>query len=105
MRNNRIWARILGVENTVVEAVEFDDDEGCVVVSVRPRSRARSRCGMCQRRCPGYDNGPLAVRYPASLCVITGLQAPTLWPGRDQPGAGYLPSRRHSADDGVVSGR
>ena len=65
MRNNRIWARILGVENTVVEAVEFDDDEGCVVVSVRPRSRARSRCGMCQRRCPGYDNGPGRRRWRA----------------------------------------
>jgi hypothetical protein len=35
VRNSRIWARILGVENTVVEAVEFDEDQGCVVVSVR----------------------------------------------------------------------
>ena len=57
MRNNRIWFRILGVEKTVVDGVEFDDATGCVVVSVRPTLRARSRCGVCRLRCPGYDGG------------------------------------------------
>ena len=32
MRNNRKWAGILGVENAVVEAVEFSDELECVVV-------------------------------------------------------------------------
>lgn len=68
VRNNRIWARILGVEKTVVEGVEFDDGAGCVVVSVRPATRARSRCGVCRRRCPGMtagrgaDGGGLSMR-------------------------------------------
>ncbi len=44
----------LGVEKTVVEDVEFDEDEGVVVVSVRPVARQRGRCG---RRCRGYDQG------------------------------------------------
>ena len=73
MRNNRIWARILGVEKTVVEAVEFDEDQGCVVVSVRPSSRARSRCGMCRRRCPGYDNGPGRRRWRALDAGLTSV--------------------------------
>ncbi len=44
----------------VVESVEVEvaDDEGVVVVaSVRPARRWGSRCGRCQRRCPGYDRG------------------------------------------------
>lgn len=73
MRNNRIWARILGVEKTVVEAVETDEDQGCVVVSVRPSSRARSRCGMCRRRCPGYDNGPGRRRWRALDAGLTSV--------------------------------
>lgn len=65
MRNNRIWAGILGVDDTVVEAVNIDDESGCVVVAVRPKSTARSRCGMCRRRCPGYDSGHGRRRWRA----------------------------------------
>jgi len=71
VRNNRIWARILGVEKTVVEGVEFDDDTGCVVVSVRPTLRARSRCGVCRRRCPGYDGGAGRRRWRALDAGLT----------------------------------
>ncbi|MDM7490886.1 ISL3 family transposase [Rhodococcus sp. CSLK01-03] len=71
MRNNRIWARILGVEKTVVEGVEFDDDTGGVVVSVRPTLRARSRCGVCRRRCPGYDGGAGRRRWRALDAGLT----------------------------------
>src|ERR1039457_2772262 len=31
--------------------------EGEVIVSVRPSCRERGRCGICRRRCSGYDNG------------------------------------------------
>lgn len=71
MRNNRIWAEILGVENTVVEGIEIDDDLGCVVVSVRPAAKARSRCGVCRRRCPGYDGGSGRRRWRALDAGLT----------------------------------
>ena len=36
-----------------------------IVVSVRPVARARSRCGHCGRRCPGYDLGEGRRRWRA----------------------------------------
>jgi transposase len=47
----------LGVEKTVIERVEFDEDAELLVAHVRPTARARSRCGVCGRRRPGYDPG------------------------------------------------
>lgn len=48
----------MGVEKkTVIERFEFDEDEGLLMVHVRPTKRQRSRCGVCRRRCPGYDRG------------------------------------------------
>ncbi|WP_326562955.1 ISL3 family transposase [Micromonospora sp. NBC_01796] len=65
MRNARLWARLLGVEKTVVEGVEFDEDAGVVVASVRPGRGQRRRCGVCGRRCPGYDRGEGRRRWRA----------------------------------------
>ena len=45
MRGNILLRAVLGVEKTVVEDVKFDEDEGVVVVSVRPVARQRGRCG------------------------------------------------------------
>ena len=57
MRFHKLWQRLLGVERTVVEGVVFDEDDEVVVASVRPRKGAKNRCGICERRCPGYDQG------------------------------------------------
>ncbi len=58
MRNTTVWAGMFGVEeSTVIEGVEFEDESESIVVSVRPRKGATRRCGLCQRRCPGYDHG------------------------------------------------
>ena len=57
MRDASLWGALLGVEKTVIEGVEYDAVRVQVIVSVRPRSRARSRCGICRRRCRGYDQG------------------------------------------------
>ena len=57
MRTGRVWARLLGVDKTVVERVEFDEDAGELVAHVRPARGERRRCGVCRRRCPGYDPG------------------------------------------------
>ncbi|MGI5241051.1 ISL3 family transposase [Dactylosporangium sp. CA-139066] len=65
MRGARVWARLLGVEDTVVERVEFDEQEGVIVASVRPGRGQRRRCGVCRRRCPGYDQGVGRRRWRA----------------------------------------
>ncbi len=56
---------MLGCDDTVIEAVdwqELDAGDGAgprltVVARVRPRSRQASRCGICGRKRPGYDQG------------------------------------------------
>ena len=57
MRDVSLWRGVLGVEKTVIERVEYDQDAQTVVAHVRPTSRQRGRCGLCRRRCPGYDAG------------------------------------------------
>ena len=49
---------MIGVErDVVIEAVEFDEEAGEVVVSCRLRRGVARRCGECGRRCAGYDRG------------------------------------------------
>ncbi|HYN51968.1 MAG TPA: ISL3 family transposase [Thermoleophilaceae bacterium] len=63
MRGIRVWARLLGLARAVVEDVFLDDE--VVVVCVRPRAREQGRCGVCGRRCPGYDWGEGRRRWRA----------------------------------------
>ena len=65
MRDVSLWRCLLGVEKTVVEQVVFDEDVELLVLHVRPTARQRSRCGICGRRCPGYDAGPGRRRWRA----------------------------------------
>jgi transposase len=64
MRGIRVWARLLGLRRAVVEDVRMGSD-GEVIVSVRPSWRDRDRCGVCRRRCPGYDLGEGRRRWRA----------------------------------------
>ncbi len=64
MQNATLWRALLGVEKTVVEEVEYDEDEQ-LVAHVRSRARARGRCGRCQRRAPAYDRGEGRRRWRA----------------------------------------
>ncbi|MBA2323450.1 MAG: transposase family protein [Pseudonocardiales bacterium] len=59
MRAARVWRSVLGVEHTVIEPVDLEaDGEGEVLVArVRPTRSRRGRCGLCRRRCAGYDRG------------------------------------------------
>jgi transposase len=59
----RAWARLLGLEKTVVEAVEEHDE--AIVIAVRPIWSQRDRCPHCRRRCPGYDQGEGRRRWRA----------------------------------------
>jgi len=65
VQTKRVWARLLGVEDAVVEQVLFDEDAEAIVAVVRPARSRRSRCGVCGRRCPGYDQGEGRRRWRA----------------------------------------
>lgn len=65
MRNGRVWAGLLGVENTTVERVELDEESERLVAHVRPARCSRLRCGICLRRCRGYDQGAGRRRWRA----------------------------------------
>ena len=39
MRDVSLWREMLGVEKTVIERVEFDEDEEVLVARVRPTKR------------------------------------------------------------------
>ena len=47
----------MGVEKTVIELVEFDEDAELLVAHVRPTSRARSRCGNLLKTDDNPDGG------------------------------------------------
>ncbi len=65
MRDVSLWRSLLGVEKTVIERVEFDEDADALVAHVRPASRYRGRCGQCRRPCCRYDAGPGRRRWRA----------------------------------------
>jgi transposase len=64
VRGIRVWARLLGLQRTIVEDV-WIGDEGEVVVSARPVWRERDRCGICRRRSAGFDLGEGRRRWRA----------------------------------------
>jgi transposase len=64
VRRRSVWKKLVGLQRTVIEAVEAQDD-GAVVVSVRAKARERDRCPHCRRRCPGYDWGEGRRRWRA----------------------------------------
>jgi transposase len=71
VRHDSIWVRLLGLKKTVVEEVDYDEGTDVIVVHVRPKSRARSRCGVCCVKSPGYDRGQRRRRWRASDAGLT----------------------------------
>jgi transposase len=65
VRAARLWARLVGVEGAVIQHVWFDEQAGAVVVTARPRKHLQGRCGVCGRRCPGFDRGEGCRRWRA----------------------------------------
>ena len=64
VRGKDLWRSVFGLEQTITERVYLDHDQGALVLHVRPHSRfGRHRCGVCLRRCPGYDRGEGARRW------------------------------------------
>ena len=54
---------LLGVERAVVEDVRVERE--AIVMSVRPKSREKHRCGVCGRCCPREDSGEGRRRWRA----------------------------------------
>lgn len=65
MRDVSLWGALLGVQKTVIERVEFDEDTEVLVAHVRPVKRQRGRCGVCRRPSRGYDGGAGRRRWRA----------------------------------------
>ena len=101
MRNSSLWRAVLGVENTVVEGVELDEDEGVVVAGVRPSRRAAGRCGRCRRRSPGYDRGQGRRRWRSldlgTVAVWLEADAPRVACRVHGPTVAAVPWARHDA--------
>ena len=57
MQNASLWRAVLGVTDTVVEDVEFDEQAQVLVAHVRPRRPRWGRCGTCGSRASWYDRG------------------------------------------------
>ncbi|ADU47104.1 ISL3 family transposase [Intrasporangium calvum] len=101
MRDASLWRALLGVDKTVIEQVEFDEDEQLLVAQVRPRSRARSRCGVCGRSCPGYDGGEGRRRWRAldlgTVQVVLEADAPRVSCRQHGVVVAAVPWARHGA--------
>ncbi len=73
MRSSRLWANLLGCENTVIENVDWrEEDDGDargpalrLIVHVRPHQRLAHQCGICGKKRPGYDHGQGRRRWRA----------------------------------------
>ena len=103
MQNATLWRALLGVEKTVVEDIEFDEDEQLLVAHVRPRARARARarCGRCERRSPAYDRGEGRRRWRAldlgAVQVVLEADAPRVNCPSHGPTVVAVPWARHAA--------
>jgi transposase len=91
----------LGVEKTVIERVVFDEDAELLVAHVRPTSRARGRCGVCGRRCPGYDSGEGRRRWRAldlgTMRAVLEADAPRVSCSEHGVVVAAVPWARHDA--------
>jgi transposase len=101
VRFKRVWARLLGVEHTVIEHVAFDEEAAAIVALVRPARGQRGRCGICGRRSPGYDHGQGRRRWRTlDLGVVQAFleaEAPRVSCRRHGVVVAAVPWARHGA--------
>jgi len=101
VRDVSLWRGLLGVEKTVIERVEFDEDAELLVAHVRPTKRQRSRCGVCGRRSPGYDLGAGRRRWRAldlgTIRAVIEADAPRVACREHEVVVASVPWARHDA--------
>jgi len=101
VRNARLWRSLLGVEKTIVEAIDFGDETGILIASVRPTGSMRNRCGICLRRCPKYDQSEGRRRWRAldagTIGVLLEADAPRVRCREHGVTVAAVPWARHQA--------
>lgn len=101
MRDVSLWRGLLGVEKTVIEKVEYDEDAEVLIAHVRPVSRQRGRCGLCRRRSPGYDPGPGRRRWRSldlgTTVAMLEAETPRVRCRDHGVVVAYIPWARHDA--------
>lgn len=101
MRRQRVLRTAFGLENAVVEGVDYDEAAEAVIIAVRSRSKCRNRCGRCGRRAPGYDRGEGRRRWRAldlGTCqVFLEAEAPRVRCKTHGVTVGAVPWARHGA--------
>jgi transposase len=97
----RVFRRVLGLQQTVLEGVELDGDRDVVVARVRPVAGAARRCGKCGRACPRYDAGAGRRRWRCldhgTTAVYLEAPAPRVSCPRHGPTVIAVPWARHGA--------
>jgi len=90
---------MLDVEKTAIESVEYDEDEQAVIACVRPARRGGRRCGICQRRSPGYDREEGRRRWRSldmgTVPVWIEAEAPRVTCKHHGPTIAAVPWTRH----------
>lgn len=103
MRQSRVWARVLGCDQAVVEDVSWHGEGGhlTVIAHVRTRARDKGRCGICRRSSPGHDQGEGRRRWRAlDLGTVTAFleaDAPRVRCARHGVTVASVPWARHGA--------
>lgn len=101
MRDVSLWRGVFGVEKTVIERVEFDEDDQVLIAHVRPTKRQRGRCGRCRRRSPGYDAGAGRRRWRAldlgTMVAVLEADAPRVSCRAHGVVVTHVPWARHGA--------
>src|SRR5262249_26679565 len=95
----RLGLKRMGVER--VELVEDGAADAAVVVHLRPGRGARGRCGVCRRRCPGYDAGSGRRRWRSLdigiVRVFVEADAPRVSCAEHGVVVAHVPWARHGA--------
>ncbi|MFJ8478365.1 ISL3 family transposase [Kitasatospora sp. NPDC094011] len=101
MRFTTVLKSLVGCEQAVPEGAWFDEEAQVMVVAVRPRSRARRRCGVCRSRCPRFDAGAGRRRWrhpdAAGLPLFLEADAPRVSCRRHGVVVAAVPWARHDA--------
>jgi len=99
VRPKSVWKMLLGIERAVIEDVRVE--LGAIVVSVRPKSREKHRCGVCGRRCPREDAGDGRRRWRAldlgTTFAYLEADAPRVYCKRHRIVVAQVPWARHDS--------
>ena len=95
---------IAGVKRMVVENVEVENAETnpTIIISVRPAKRDSCRCGICGKKCSGYDKGNGRRRWRAmdignSCKVYLESDSPRVWCKEHGAVVQQVPWARHGS--------